>query len=147
MTKPGEALPLPMKPGDKPPEAVAPTRTRLIVDAPADAKLYIDDTAMRTQSEHRSYQTPDLEPGQTYYYEVRGKAQRDGKPVSETRRAGAGRAGGPRRLHGHCHDFDRPGEVTRTDRDGTSRRARDSRNPSPAVACASHSPKKSHLLC
>ena len=89
-TKPGEALPLPMKPGDtapaKPPEAVAPNRARLIVDAPADAKLYIDDTAMKTQAEHRSYQTPDLEPGQTYYYEVRVEVQRDGRPVSETKR-------------------------------------------------------------
>ncbi len=86
-TKPGETLPPPSKPGDsKPPEAVAPSRARLIVDVPADAKLYIDDTAMKAPSDHRTYQTPDLEPGQTYYYEVRVEAQRDGKPVSETRR-------------------------------------------------------------
>ena len=58
----------------------------MIVEVPADAKLYIDDTAMRTPSEHRTYQTPDLEPGQTYYYEVRVEVQRDGKPISETRR-------------------------------------------------------------
>ncbi len=85
--KPDEALPPPTKPGDtKPPEAVAPSRARLIVDAPADAKLYIDDTAMKTTSEHRAFQTPDLEPGQTYFYEVRVESQRDGKPVSETKR-------------------------------------------------------------
>ena len=85
--KPGEQLPPPMKPGDaKPPEAVAPTRGRLIVDVPAGAQLYVDDTATKTQAEHRTFQTPDLEPGQTYYYDVRVEAQRDGKPVSVTRR-------------------------------------------------------------
>ncbi len=86
-TKPGEVLPPPSKPGDvKPPEALAPTRARLIVDVPADATLYIDDTAMKTTSEHRAFRTPDLDPGQTYYYEVRVEAQRDGKPVSQTKR-------------------------------------------------------------
>jgi len=87
-SKPGETIPPPSKPGEtpKPPEAVAPNRARLIVDVPPDAKLYIDDTAMKTTAEHRTYQTPDLEPGQTYYYEVRVELQRDGKPVSETRR-------------------------------------------------------------
>ena len=58
----------------------------MIVDVPADAKLYIDDHAMKTPSEHRAYQTPDLEPGQTYYYEVRVEVERDGKLLSETRR-------------------------------------------------------------
>jgi uncharacterized protein (TIGR03000 family) len=86
--KPGEPLPPPSKPGTspKPPETVAPNRARLIVDVPPDAKLYIDDAAMKTPTDHRVYRTPDLAPGQTYYYEVRVEAQRDGKPISQTKR-------------------------------------------------------------
>jgi uncharacterized protein (TIGR03000 family) len=86
--KQGEPIPPPKKPDDttKPPESMAPTRARLIVEVPADAKLFIDDHAMKTSSEHRAYQTPDLEPGQTYYYEVRVEVERDGKMLSETKR-------------------------------------------------------------
>jgi uncharacterized protein (TIGR03000 family) len=76
----------PPKPGDKSPETLAPSRARLIVEAPADAKLFIDDHAMKTPSDRRAFQTPDLEPGQTYYYEVRVELERDGKPLSETKR-------------------------------------------------------------
>ena len=87
-SKPGEPIPPPTpKPDEKKPgDAAAPNRARLIVDVPADAKLYIDDRAMKTVATHRAYQTPDLEPGQTYYYEVRVEVERDGKLLSETRR-------------------------------------------------------------
>jgi uncharacterized protein (TIGR03000 family) len=87
-SKPGEPIPPPTpKPDDKKPgDAAAPNRARLIVDVPADAKLFIDDRAMKTVATHRAYQTPDLEPGQTYYYEVRVEVERDGKLLSETRR-------------------------------------------------------------
>ena len=81
-TPPAEPLPAPKKPG----ESAAPTKARLLVDVPADARLYIDDRAMKTSSEHRTYQTPDLEPGQTYFYEVRVEVERDGKVLSETKR-------------------------------------------------------------
>ena len=76
----GETLPAPAK---KPaPETRAPTRAKLIVEVPAGAKLYIDDHAMTTPSQHRVYQTPTLEPGQTYYYEVRVETTHDGKALS-----------------------------------------------------------------
>jgi uncharacterized protein (TIGR03000 family) len=41
---------------------------------------------MTTSSGVRSFNTPTLEPGQTYYYMVRAEVVRDGKPITETRR-------------------------------------------------------------
>lgn len=66
--------------------SLLPNRGRLIVELPTDAKLYIDDQAMKTTAEVRSFQTPDLAQGQAYYYIVRAEMVRDGQPVSETRR-------------------------------------------------------------
>ena len=61
-------------------------RARLLVDLPADAKLYIDDQLMKTTSEHRTFNTPRLDSNLTYYYELRAEVVRDGKPVTMTKR-------------------------------------------------------------
>ena len=79
----GEPIPAPKKTS---PESLAPSNARLIVEVPADAKLYIDDHAMKTSSERRTYQTPELEPGLTYFYEVRVELERDGKTLSASKR-------------------------------------------------------------
>jgi uncharacterized protein (TIGR03000 family) len=63
-----------------------PNRAKLVVELPANAKLFIDDMPMKTTSTVRSFNTPSLELGQAYYYMVRVEAVRAGKPVSETRR-------------------------------------------------------------
>jgi uncharacterized protein (TIGR03000 family) len=81
----GEQLPKPT-PDGKTGTGLAPNRARLIVELPADAKLYIDDQAMKTTSGRRTFHTPDLQRGQTYYYMVRAEVVRDGKPLSEERR-------------------------------------------------------------
>jgi uncharacterized protein (TIGR03000 family) len=67
-------------------ETMAPSRAKLIVELPPDAKLYIDDLPVSKTSEVRSFSTPALEPGQSYYYMVRAEVIRDGKPVTQTRR-------------------------------------------------------------
>jgi uncharacterized protein (TIGR03000 family) len=59
---------------------------RLIVDLPADAKFYVDDQLMKTATARRSFVTPKLEPGQTYYYDLRAEVVRDGKVEKETKR-------------------------------------------------------------
>lgn len=59
---------------------------KLIIEVPADAKLFIDDLPMKTASARRVFSTPNLQPGQTYYYIVRAEVVRDGKTVSETKR-------------------------------------------------------------
>jgi uncharacterized protein (TIGR03000 family) len=71
---------------DKDKDTMAPSRAKLIVELPPDAKLYIDDLPMKTTSEVRSFNTPVLERGQSYYYMVRAEVIRDGKPVTQTRR-------------------------------------------------------------
>jgi uncharacterized protein (TIGR03000 family) len=81
----GETLPSP-KPDDKKPMGDASTRARLIVELPPDARLYIDDRAMKNTEPVRNFNTPDLEPGQLYYYELRAEVVRDGKPVTQTKR-------------------------------------------------------------
>jgi uncharacterized protein (TIGR03000 family) len=75
------------KNGDKDKDVNRSTsRAKLVVELPADAKLFIDDMPMKTTSGKRAFNTPVLEPGQAYYYMVRIEYVRDGKPVSETRR-------------------------------------------------------------
>ncbi len=84
-TRSGEPLGQPRS-DEKKPTGQAETRARVIVELPADARLYIDDRAMKSTSDVRTFSTPDLEPGQLYYYEVRAEVVRDGKPVSQTKR-------------------------------------------------------------
>ena len=61
-------------------------KAKLVVELPPNSKLFIDDKPMKNTSGVRSFNTPDLEPGQAYYYMVRVETVRDGKTVSETRR-------------------------------------------------------------
>jgi uncharacterized protein (TIGR03000 family) len=77
------------KPAEKKPEAdgsAAATRARVIVDLPADAKLFVDDQQMKSTSSRRNFHTPELERGLRYFYDVRVEFLRDGKTVTETRR-------------------------------------------------------------
>jgi uncharacterized protein (TIGR03000 family) len=85
---PGNGVPetTPKKDKDKGETTAAPDRARLIVEVPADAKLFIDDKPMKTTSDKRSFSTPALMEGEKYYYEVRVEVMRDGKPVSETKK-------------------------------------------------------------
>lgn len=62
------------------------TKAKLVVELPANAKLFIDDMPMKNTTGVRSFNTPSLEPGQAYYYMVRVETVRDGKTVSESRR-------------------------------------------------------------
>ncbi len=82
--KSGEPLPAPKSDGK--PSTMAPGRARLIVELPADAKLFVDDHAVKATKSVRNFTTPVLEPGQVYYYELRAEMVRDGKPVTETKR-------------------------------------------------------------
>lgn len=85
----GEALPYPEdtnKSKDKKEGMLSSNRAKLVVEVPANSKLFIDDKLMKNASGVRSYNTPALQPGQAYYYIVRVETVRNGKPVSETRR-------------------------------------------------------------
>jgi uncharacterized protein (TIGR03000 family) len=58
----------------------------VIIDLPADAKLYVDGKLMSVTSDRRMFQTPDLIRGQLYYYELRAEVIRDGQVVREERK-------------------------------------------------------------
>jgi uncharacterized protein (TIGR03000 family) len=54
---------------------------QLVVEVPADAKLYIDNQLMSVSGDRRTFLTPQLQPGQRYYYELRAEAVRGGETV------------------------------------------------------------------
>jgi uncharacterized protein (TIGR03000 family) len=67
-------------------ETAASAKARLIVELPADAKLYIDDQLMKTSSTKRNFSTPELRDGQSYFYDIRVEVVRDGKTYESTQR-------------------------------------------------------------
>jgi uncharacterized protein (TIGR03000 family) len=85
-TKPGktyEEAPLPKPPIPKSGEQA---RVKVIIDLPADAKLFVDGQRMNGTSSRRMFQTPELIPGQTYYYELRAEIERDGQTITANQR-------------------------------------------------------------
>lgn len=58
----------------------------LIVEVPADAKIYVNDRLTTTPGESREYVSRNLVPGFNYAYDVRVEMQRDGKLVTESRK-------------------------------------------------------------
>jgi uncharacterized protein (TIGR03000 family) len=62
------------------------SKAHLIVELPADAKLYIDDHLMKSGSGKRAFSTPALDAGQSYYYDLRVEVVRDGKTFEGTKR-------------------------------------------------------------
>jgi uncharacterized protein (TIGR03000 family) len=69
-----------------PPAGGGGTSAKLIIEKPADAKLFVDDQPVKADGVRNTFSTPVLDPSQAYYYMVRVEMDRDGKPVSETRR-------------------------------------------------------------
>jgi uncharacterized protein (TIGR03000 family) len=86
VTPPGrlETAPPPKKEGEAA-KTTSPPTAKLIIETPANAKLYVDDVAMTPAAGPRVFTTPALDPSQAYYYQVRVETQIDGKPVTESR--------------------------------------------------------------
>ena len=80
-----EPLPPPKKEKEKK-ETSMDGPAKLIVELPADAKLYIDDKLMKTASAQRTFNTPKLEAGESYYYVLRAELQVGGKTITENQR-------------------------------------------------------------
>jgi uncharacterized protein (TIGR03000 family) len=58
---------------------------RLIVNLPADAKLFLQGQPTTSGSAERTFLTPALEPGYVYTYTVRAEIVRDGRMLTETK--------------------------------------------------------------
>jgi uncharacterized protein (TIGR03000 family) len=61
-------------------------RARLVVALPEGAKLYVDGKLIPNAAARKSFSTPALTRGQTYYYEVKAEMMVDDEPVTQTRR-------------------------------------------------------------
>lgn len=60
-------------------------RARLVLNLPADARLYVDGQYIANAAAKGSFSTPELAAGKKYYYDLRAEVIRDGKPVQQTR--------------------------------------------------------------
>jgi uncharacterized protein (TIGR03000 family) len=52
---------------------------RVTVKLPADARLYVDDVLCPLTSDTRSFNTPELPAGKSYFYDLKAEVVRDGK--------------------------------------------------------------------
>jgi len=59
---------------------------RLLIELPADAKLFIDGALVNSSIGVRQFHTPTLAEGQTFFYDLRVETVRDAKPVAQTKR-------------------------------------------------------------
>lgn len=68
------------------PDPNAGRRATIVVHMPADAKLTVDGKATRATSAVRRFVTPPLESGQGYHYIFKAEIDRDGEPITVTKR-------------------------------------------------------------
>jgi len=74
-----EVTPAPKKDGGM-------VRARIRVVVPEDARLFVDGQLMKTSSPVRVFQTPELDPGQTYFYDLRVEITRNERTISDEQR-------------------------------------------------------------
>jgi uncharacterized protein (TIGR03000 family) len=77
-------------PAEKEVETPAPVDgegiARVTVVVPADAEVFFDGTATTLTGTERTFHTPPLKEGSSFYYTVRARWTEDGKPVEQTRK-------------------------------------------------------------
>jgi uncharacterized protein (TIGR03000 family) len=67
-------------------DGIVPTTARVTVNLPADARLWVDQVECPLISGVRAFNTPALQPGQTYYYTIKMQVDRNGSPVTDSQR-------------------------------------------------------------
>jgi uncharacterized protein (TIGR03000 family) len=79
-----------LAPPDKAPAADAPNTggavVKVDVRVPADAELWFEGQKTNQTGAERTFQSPPLEPGQKYVYDVRARWKENGKEVEQTRK-------------------------------------------------------------
>ena len=60
---------------------------KLIVNLPADAKLYVDGKQTKSTTGQRVFVTPNLPAGRDFSYELKVEIEQDGEPVTWTKTA------------------------------------------------------------
>lgn len=77
----GEGVPAPM-----PKKAGEQASARVTVTVPTDARVWVDNVECPLSSSVRSFNTPALDVGTRYTYNIKAEIVRDGRTVSETQR-------------------------------------------------------------
>lgn len=63
--------------------SVATNRARLIVEIPEGVELYVDEHKTKSRNSRRTFRTPELKQGQTYFYHFRATVEKDGKKITK----------------------------------------------------------------
>jgi uncharacterized protein (TIGR03000 family) len=77
---PAPAVPAPAKSASDLP------RAKVVIDVPAQARLYIDDQLMPNKAGKRTFVTPPLRAGQQYFYDVRIELTENGQTQVQSTR-------------------------------------------------------------
>ena len=59
---------------------------RIILEVPANAKVFVDGNMTKSIASIRNFYTPALAPGQAYFYDVRVEMEKAGRTVVENKR-------------------------------------------------------------
>jgi uncharacterized protein (TIGR03000 family) len=94
------------------PDASESNRATIIVELPANAKLFVDGKATTSTSEIRRFTSPPLEAGKSYHYDFEARVEREGKIVTIPQRVDV-RAGEQRAITMSLPNEDRPAERKR----------------------------------
>jgi len=80
------AAPTQPAPANVSPQASDPSRARIVVQLPAEARLTVDDSPTQSTSSVRTFISPPLESGKSYYYTLKAEINRDGQTLTTDRR-------------------------------------------------------------
>jgi uncharacterized protein (TIGR03000 family) len=67
-------------------ESRAEAPATFVVSLPADARLTVNGATTKSTSATRTFVSPPLPAGSTFYYRLKAEMMRDGKPITSTRR-------------------------------------------------------------
>lgn len=73
-------------PPPQPGKVMREAPAHIIVRLPADARLTVHGVECPLTSDTRTFDTPALAPGQTFYYILKAEIKRDGRSIAQTRR-------------------------------------------------------------
>lgn len=68
------------------PVSIPTNAARITVILPAEAKLLVDDVVCPLTSDVRSFNTPTLQSGTSYFYVMKMEVEKDGRTITESRR-------------------------------------------------------------
>jgi uncharacterized protein (TIGR03000 family) len=67
-------------------KAAAPNQATVIVQLPADARLFVDGQVADLTSATRSFITPAIDMDRDYYYTIKAEADRNGRTLAQSKR-------------------------------------------------------------